>query len=246
MKTRSIFFCTTFILISIALQAQNKVNNYIGFSAGVSTPSGNFSKTETGSLNNWNNKAGFAKTGFAIGVEGAYYFLPKLGLAGTLYYSNHGGFSKADAAKLGDSYTDAFGVDESTVKTSGSYSSVNVMLGPQFSFPINKLTVDVRALAGIIQSLSTPEMTVQLEDNTSTLLKQKSSTATASGWQVGAGLRYALTDKLGLMFRADYFNSDGIKIKNENRSNNAGRMVTKQPMSWMNASVGLVFLLESE
>jgi long-subunit fatty acid transport protein len=223
--------------------AQNKASNYIGFSAGVSTPLGEFSKTGTGSLNNWNNNSGFAKTGFAFGVEGAYYFLPKLGLAGTLYYSNHGGFSKADASKLGDSYTDAFGVDESTVKTSGSYSSVNAMLGPQLSFPINKLTVDVRALGGIIQSLSTPEMTVQLEDNTSTLLKQKSSTASAFGWQVGAGLRYAMTNKLGLMFRADYFNSDGIKIKNENRSNNAGRMVTKQPMSWINASVGLVFSL---
>jgi hypothetical protein len=241
MKTKSIFFYTAFTLIIITSYAQNKVSNYIGFFAGASTPLGDFSKTKTGSLNNWNNNSGFAKTGFAFGVEGAYYFLPKLGLAGTLYYSNHGGFSKADAAKLGDSYTDAFGVDESTVKTSGTYSSVNVMLGPQLSFPINKLTVDVRALGGIIQSLSTPEMTVQLEDNTSTLLKQKSSTATALGWQVGAGLRYAITNKLGLMLRADYFNSDDIKIENENRSNNAGRLVTKQPMSWINASIGLVF-----
>jgi opacity protein-like surface antigen len=204
---------------------------------------GDFSKSEAGGFDSWNNTAGFAKTGFTAGVEGAHYFLPKIGLGGTVYFSDHGGFSKSDVTKLGDSYTDAFGVDESTVSTTGRYRSLNVMIGPYFSFPMNKFTVDLRLMGGLLKSISTPEMTVQLEDNTESRFTQKSSTASAFGWQVGAGFRYALTDRVGLMVRTDYFSSDGVKVDNENRTNTAGRLVTKQEMSWVNASAGISFSL---
>lgn len=242
MKTRIIITCAA-LLITAWVSAQNKANNFIGATVGASIPMGDFAKSETGEFGNWNNTAGFAKTGFSVGVEGAYYFLPKIGLGGTLYFSDHGGFSKSDAAKLGDSYTDAFGVDESTVSTTGGYRSLNVMIGPYFSFPMNKFTIDLRLMGGLLKSFSTPEMTVQLEDNTDSKFTQKSSTASAFGWQVGGGFRYALTDRLGLMVRADYFSSDGIKTDNTNRTNSAGRLVTQQPMSWVNASAGVSFSL---
>ena len=238
MKVNSILFAALFLL-GMPAQAQNKIQHYIGISVSASAPMGDFAKAETGTLNNWNNTAGYAKSGFAVGLEGAYYFAPKIGLAGTLYFSDHGGFSKDDAAKLGESYTDAFAVAESTINTTKRYQSINIMVGPQFSFPANKFTFDVRVLAGVIKSLSTPAITVQLEDNTDTPLRQLSSTAVAFGWQVGGGLRYALSDKLGLLVRADYFNSAGVAIDNQNRFNNAGRLVTTQPLSWLNGSIGL-------
>jgi hypothetical protein len=242
MKTK-ILYVVAMLLVTSLTYAQEKARNFIGFTVGASAPMGDFSKSEAGSFNNWNNSAGFAKTGFAAGVEGAYYFLPKIGVGGTLYFSDHGGFSKTDVAKLGDSYTDAFGVDESTVSTTGRYRSLNVMIGPYFSFPMNKFTVDVRLFGGLLKSISTPEMTVQLEDNTDSKFTQKSSTASAFGWQAGAGFRYALTDKLGLIVRADYFSSSGVTINNQNRTNDAGRLVTKQQMSWLNASAGISFSL---
>ena len=242
MKTRLILICITFV-ITVSTFAQDKAKNFIGFTVGASIPLGDFAKSETGAFNNWNNSAGFAKTGVAVGVEGAYYFLRKIGLGGTIYFSDHGGFSKSDVAKLGDSYTDAFGVDESTVSTTGRYRSLNVMVGPYFSFPMNKFTVDVRLMGGLLKSFSTPEMTVQLEDNTESKFTQASSTSSAFGWQAGAGLRYSLTDKIGLVFRADYFSSSGVTVDNENRTNSAGRMVTKQPISWVNSSIGISFPL---
>lgn len=242
MKTRIIITCAA-VLIAASAFGQEKARNFIGFTAGASIPTGDFAKSETGEFGNWNNTAGFAKTGFSVGLEGAYYFLPKIGLGGTLYYSDHGGFSSSDAAKLGASYTDAFGVDESTVSTTGRYRSLNVMIGPYFSFPMNKFTIDLRLMGGLLKSFSTPEMTVQLEDNTDSKFTQKSSTASAFGWQVGGGFRYSLTDRLGLTLRVDYFASDGIDIENENRTNNAGRLVTKQPMSWVNTSAGVSFSL---
>lgn len=242
MRTRNILTALLMFGTFCAI-GQGKNQSYISLTVGASIPTADFAKADAGSFDNWNNTAGFAKTGLAIGVEGAHYFTPRIGLAGAIYYSNHGGFSSADAAKLGDSYTDAFGVDESTVTTSGSYQALNVMIGPQYTFPLGKLALDFRVLGGLLKSISTPTMTVQLEDVTETTFTQLSSTASAFGWQVGTGIRYALTDRLGLMIRADYFASDGIKIDNENRTNSAGRLVTKQPMSWVNASAGLSFSL---
>jgi hypothetical protein len=45
------------------------------------------------------------------------------------------------------------------------------------------------------------------------------------------------------MFRADYFSSEGVKIENTNRANDAGRLVTKQPMSWINTTLGIFISL---
>ncbi len=241
MKKYKAIFSVFFFLTTITSLAQWKAKNFIGFTSGLSSPVGDFSKADPGAFNNWNNSTGFAKTGFSVGVEGAYYFLPKIGLGGSIYYSEHGGFSKNDAAKLGDSYTDAFGVDQSTVSTTGSYRSLNVMVGPYFSFPLKKFTIDMRVMGGLLKSISTPVMTVELEDQTEATFKQLSSPASAFGWQVGAGFRYALTDKLGLTFRSDYFSSNGVSVENQNRANTAGRLVTRQPMAWVNSSVGISF-----
>ena len=240
MTARSFIILTITLLAIASANAQNKLH-YISITAGASTPVGAYSKADAGSFNHWNNSAGFAKTGFAAGIEGAYYILPKFGVVGTVYFADHGALSKSDASTLGDSYTDAFAVDESTVSTSKRYRSLNVLAGPQFSLPLSKLTVDVRAMAGIIKSISTPEVTVQLEDQSS--FTQKSSAASAFGWQVGAGFRYAFSDHLGFLFRADYFKSNGISVDNENRTNTAGRLVTRQPVSWVNGIVGVSFTL---
>ncbi len=241
MKAKYISLVAFLFGIALTLQAEDKAKNYLGFLAGSSFATGDFSSTGTGTLNNWNNSAGFAKTGFNVGVEGAYYFGANLGVVGTINFSDHGRFVAGDVQKLGDSFTDAFAVDESTVKTTGRYRSLTFMAGPQLSFPFRTLTIDIRAMGGLLTSLSTPEITVLLEDQTDATFTQKSSTTSAFGWMAGAGLRYALTDKLGLMFRADYISSDGVKIENTNRANNAGRLVTKQPMSWVNTTIGIAY-----
>src|SRR6516225_2484777 len=95
------------------IKAQQKPAPYIALLIGASTPVGNFAKAEAGDFNHWNNKAGFAKTGMTIGIEGAYYLTNKFALAGTLYYTSRAAFNSNDVATLGASYTDAFAVDYS-------------------------------------------------------------------------------------------------------------------------------------
>jgi opacity protein-like surface antigen len=227
-------------ILSFNVSAQDKAANYIGISGGISAPTGEYSSTNTGTFGNWNNTSGFAKTGFNLGLEGAYHFLPKIGIAGIVNFSDHGRLSNSDAQKLGASYTDAFAVDYSTVSTQGRYQTINLFVGPCFSLPVQKVTFEARILGGLTQNLSSPEIYVTLEDNPNGF-KQKSSSHNAFGWQAGIGVHYRLTEKIAISIREDYFETSGIKIDNENRNNAAGRLVTKQTMSWINGSVGIAY-----
>ena len=79
--------------------------------------------------------------------------------------------------------------------------------------------------------ISTPEISVQLEDHLSNVFTQKSSIVSALGGQLGIGFKYAFTDQLALSLQGDCFRTAGIKMTNENRNNNARRLVTKQEMT---------------
>jgi opacity protein-like surface antigen len=82
-------------------------------------------------------------------------------------------------------------------------------------------------------------MTVQLEDQSD--FTQASSTGSVFVWQASGGINYNLNDHLGALLEIGYLNAGKLKINNENRNNNAGRLVTDQPMSWLNTSVGLAY-----
>ncbi len=65
MKNINILFTFLFLTITSGVMAQEKAQSYIGVAVGPSFAIGDFSKAEAGTFNNWNNKAGFAKTGFS-------------------------------------------------------------------------------------------------------------------------------------------------------------------------------------
>ena len=242
MTTKKILSVIYFLFVIDYLQAQDKVKNFIGLSTGVSVPTGEFAKTDVGSFGAWNNTSGFAKTSFNIGVDGAYYFLKRLGIAGTITYSDHGALNASDVSKLAQGYQQAFDVDQDSAASSGRYKALNVMLGPILSLPCKKFIFDFRAMAGILKSFSTPQINSTLTDASINYpFSQLSSTASAFGLQAGVGVRYALTETWALSLKADYFYSSGVKITNENRKNNAGRLETKQEMSWVNVSAGIAY-----
>ena len=242
MKTKISYFCGFMILSTLTLQAQDKTYSRLAITFGPSIPMGNFANAEAGTFNHWNNSAGFAKTGFEVNLDGSYYFLHALGIGAIIGFSDHGGLNRTDIKTLGDSYTDAFAVDYSTVTTNYRYQALTILIGPRLAIPINeKLSLDINANAGLLKSLSTPEISVELEDVSQ--FKQASSKTSAFGWQAGAGLNYSLNKKLNLILNAGYFSSAGIKINNENRTNSAGRLVTKQSMSWINTVVGIGYTL---
>ncbi|HSZ24569.1 MAG TPA: outer membrane beta-barrel protein [Cytophagaceae bacterium] len=242
MKTIHYIIAAAFFLTIQNLAAQNRTKSFIGLSTGLSAPVGNFAKADAGEIGNWNNTSGFAKTGYSIGLEGAYFFLPKIGIGGSVTYTDHGQLNNKDANTLASAYQQAFDVDQGAVTTVGRYKTLNAMVGPYLSFPYKKFTFDVRAMAGILKSFSTPEVDVVLTDASINYpFSQKSSTASSFGWQTGIGGRYLLMKRISLTLRGDYFHTNGIKIENADRNNVSGRLVTNQVMSWINWSVGVAY-----
>ncbi len=222
-------------MITQNIYGQNKALHYIGISGGCSVPFGSFSKSEYK-----NNNSGYAGTGYQIGLDGAYYFNKRIGIGGLFSYNN---FSVADASikNLGEGYVEDFGVDDATVTIKNSNVVMNYFVGPYFSIPLNKITFDFRALAGL-STLTTPEIKVVLEDGDP--FYQRSATGAALGFALGAGARLHLYKSLGMALRVDYNYSDQrVYVNNENRLNNAGRYIDNYhaAVPFLNASVGLIY-----
>ena len=228
------------LALPLAAAAQGPNKSYVGLNAGASFALGDFGKSDY-----YNNQAGFAKTGFHGALDGAYFFGGGVvGVAGQVAFTDNGRLTADDLTnQFGPGFTDGFGVDESTLRSDNRYRRLTAMVGPTFLFPVGipKLRLEVRGLVGLVHSISTPTYTVQLEDNAMTLLTQTSSTSTRFGYQAGLGLHYALTERLGLVLRGDYLGAGDLRIDNANRTNNAGRLQTKQPVTAVNTSLGLAF-----
>jgi hypothetical protein len=243
-----------FIIIAVAIlatfsvfnaKAQVQRGSYWGVFGGVSVPSGQFAKSDYGDFldGTINNKAGFAKTGYTIGLDGAWYIhKSNWAFAATISYQDQGQLSAKDAHTLAAGYQDAFGVDTGAASTSKRYRNLNILVGPQYSFFFSKFAVDLRANVGIIKSFSTPEMDITITDaDIPYQFSQLSSTKTAFAYGGSADLRFQLCKKLSLVLKENYVASPGIAITNTNRVNDAGRLDTKQPISEFQTTLGLNF-----
>ncbi|TWJ03368.1 outer membrane protein with beta-barrel domain [Mucilaginibacter frigoritolerans] len=236
------------ILISAVLitlttfKAKAQEKSYWGVFGGVSVPTGQFANSDYGTFLHDNNKAGFAKTGMTLGLDGAWYVHKNWAIAATVSYQDQGQLSANDAHTLAAGYQDAFGVDQGAVTSTKRYQNLNVLVGPQYSFFFSKFAVDLRANVGLIKSFSTPQINIVITDaGISYPFAQESSKASAFAYGGSADLRYNFTKKLGLVLKENYVASSGIDITNTQRVNNAGRLDTKQPITILQTTLGLNF-----
>lgn len=242
MKKLIIIAIAAFIsAITIKAQAQQK--NYWGVFGGVSMPSGEFGSSDYGDFGHENNKAGFAKTGYTFGLDGAWYIKKtNWAIAATLSYQDQGQLNAQDVQTLAAGYQDAFGVDQGAVTSTKRYQNLNVLVGPQYSWFFSKLAVDLRANIGWLKSFSTPQINVVVtDDDIDHPFAQESSKASAFAYGGSADLRYSLGKSLGLVLKENYVGSTGLAITNTERVNNAGRLDTKQPVNVFQTTLGLNF-----
>ncbi len=239
----SIVFLAT--LFAFTAKAQVTPGSYWSVFGGVSVPTAQFAKSDFGDFldGTINNKAGFAKTGYTIGLDGAWYIHKShWAVAATISYQDQGQLNAKDAHMLAAGFQDAFGVDTGAASTSNRYRNLNILVGPQYSFFFSKFAVDLRANVGIIKSFSTPEMDIKITDaDIPYQFSQLSSKATAFAYGGSADLRYQVGKKIGLVLKENFVASPGIKITNTNRVNYAGRLDTKQPISEAQTTLGINF-----
>ncbi len=223
--------------MSVSFGAMAQMKSYLDLFFGPSFPEGNFA-----SIAYLNNKSGFAHNGSTFGLDGAFYLHKNWALAATLSFQDQGELSAANVYSLSYGYTYSYSADNTTTIGVGRYQSINLLLGPQYSFKINdKFSFDVRAQAGFIKSLSTPATTtgfVGAPKQTDSLY-QKSSTALAFAYSGGLALRYQFSDSFGLILRGTYIGSPGFNISTIDRQVDVGRLVTKQPVSLIQTTLGI-------
>src|SRR5690349_2640715 len=159
----------------IATGANAQVKSYFGFFGGVSNPRGDFKSTDY-----YNNKSGFAKKGLTYGLDGAWYFHKNFAIGASITYQDNGELNQANADSLAAGYTKSYSADQATVTATKRYQTVNILLGPQYTFEKGKFLLDLRASAGILKVFSTPETNTLLSGvtNQTAIFYQKSSSAT--------------------------------------------------------------------
>jgi len=221
-----------------AQQTTTNLTSYFGFFGGVSNPLGEFKKADY-----YDNKAGFAKKGLTYGLDGTWCVYKNLGIGASITYQDNGELTHPGPDSLAAGYTHSFNADNSIVTATNRYQTVNILLGPQYTFSRGKFLLDLRASAGILKVFSTPQTYVQWYDGDTELgnFYQKSASSTVLAYSGTAALRYKLSDNVFLTLRGAYLSSQGPSITYQGRTSNIGRFVGKQPFNTINTTLGLNF-----
>lgn len=228
------------ILICMSVQAQKEKivtgSNEISINAGIASPYGSFSKGDYA-----DEKSGFAKTGVHLNLSGVHYFNKNWGIGLLLGYSQYG---HKGTQSLADGYKEDSGTDSTTLYTKGTNRTLSILAGPYYRLPIShKFAIDIRALAGYVNT-HLAGFQIFYEDYLENSMSQKESSGGGFGYQLGAGVKYSITDNIAIKANADYFSSNPkINISYDNFIVNSGRRLTtyNEAVSGINSTLGIAF-----
>jgi hypothetical protein len=244
-KTLTILSAVFITFISFTAKAQDTkepkdpgepvdyVKSYLDLFGGLSYPVGNFQQTVYS-----NNRAGFGRKGVTFGFEGVWYAYKNLGVALTFAFQDQGELDSLDVQKLADGYNTSYNKESTTVTTVGRYHSVELMIGPQYSFKYNKFILDLRAQAGILKSISSPSYTTYF-DNYSTTFNQLSSGSKVFAYSGGIGLRYTFADGFDVGIKGTYLGTNDLGVINQSAPGTVGRIVTGIPITVFQTTIGI-------
>jgi opacity protein-like surface antigen len=226
--------------------------SFIGVSVGAGIPMGDYGSIakQYSAAADSNKTKGYASTGFHFNVKAGHLFSDNVG-AMIQIGGNMNGFDKAD-------YLSANDLPTSATFTATSYYIGSYLVGPYVSFPIGgKLSFDIRALVGLMTASFTQVTNSGTNPGFPPLIPAttysdvtKPNLAYCFGYNVGAGLKLNMTDKMGLALGLDYLGgnptSSGSKDTDTIGSSTTNTTVThKSAMSTgiLNISLGLIFNL---
>lgn len=180
--------------MTLALSAQQKPS-FIGLQAGPSFPVGKFyvKKLPDGS---------FAQTGFSTSLEGAWFFMPWLGVGGSAGMHLH----PVDVRTLGYEKVVADPFMNDVYIRSDPYRSFTLYTGLFFQFPlIQRLSLTAKALGGMMFAQSP----YQLYKADYEMIGEKWFEITSASdfeWSflAGAGLKYTLKNCIGFSLNTEF------------------------------------------
>ena len=200
-KALALFF---FAAMVISGHGQER-SGFIGIQAGPSIPVGSYNAVEL-------PDGGFASVGFSSSIEGAWYFLPWLGVGGQL--GVHVQTVNAAALETAKEQSDPFIIE--AYITSDPYRNYTLYAGAYFQVPImQRLSFTAKMLGGAMYSQS-PYQYYTIDYF---MIGLKTFEVTSSGdyeWSFlsGAGLTYQLNNRLGFTLNGEFtYNQDEFDFK---------------------------------
>lgn len=230
MKLKSyLIFVLVFVFLSGSVLSQNK-NSFFSVGAGVSIPVGTYG-------GNTYKESCFATTGINLNIEGAWYFLPYLGVGAQLGYNLH----PVDVQALGYArvQNDPFLQDVTT--RSEPYQMITAGIGPYTSWNIWKdLSIHGKVLAGMIFGKS-PYQVFEPEYFIVGPRYEIITSAQDYGFIVipGLGFQYNVSPYIGLKVDSEFYYREliyGFNTGNDVRYD-------YRTTSFINVTLGLVVIL---
>lgn len=221
------FFC--FVLISSGSMAQQK-NSFFSVGSGVSIPLGTYGGTDY-------DESCFTTTGINMNLEGAWYFLPYLGIGAQVGYNLH----PVDVRALGYArlQNNPFLLDVTT--RSEAYQMITGGIGPYASWNIWKeLSLHGKVLAGMIFG-KTPFQIFEPDYYLTGPTYEVKTSAKDYGFILipGIGMQYNVSPCIGLKIDSEFYYREMVYGFNTA----SGLREDYRTTSFINVSLGLVIIL---
>jgi hypothetical protein len=190
-------FLITLCLLFITVIGYSQDKGYISLSAGPSFPTGDFGSKDVN-----NESAGLANTGAIFDLTFAQKFGKNLGMTLMLRGQANGVDTEPLVNELIAEAPDASWSAEADTWGIGGFLG-----GLYGSFPLGangKVTFDIRSMIGYINAKS-PEITVSAYSSSNSIWVQtQSADAGAFAYLLGAGLKFGIGKRLGILLNFDY------------------------------------------
>jgi len=221
------------IIISFAfIYSSNAQSSYIILNGGITNPVGEFADNDF-----YNEDAGFASGGYNLGFEIGYFFNPWIGLGGSFKFNSSNFDTDGINAHLQEQYWSQY---DTLYLASSEYNMQNFLIGPYAKLDITgNFSLFGKFFIGVMSAFR-PDQTLNWQEDPSQELKTlfiESKLASSFAWNIGGGLLFRFTDRLGLVLMADYiagnpkydeFNYDELIVE-----------TNKQEMHYFNFNIGL-------
>lgn len=208
----------TFIFLFLITTACYAQKSFMSLTMGSSVPVGSFSETED------IYSDGFAGSNFVINFDGAYFFMPVVGLGGTFSFgSSYGGGESLENALYDDIITKfpilSVPADTDPVFDSGKWNYVNLMAGPQISIPLNNINIDFKALGGL-SFVFVPSRDISIELDNGEFQSSTQGDELNFGYIIGTGVRFGVGRGTGIRLGLDYYHSKPTLVTNNSYTDN--------------------------
>ena len=226
------------VLLAFSFTAISQDKGYFGLEFGAAIPNNDYSSTDTS-----NNSAGYAVTGYHIGISGTYQFNKNWGLAYSWRRQKNG----VDAQTLADQ--GAAQIPEATISVeTKSYFLNGFMIGGFLTIPLTeKLHWDTKLMVGLMTATK-PSINFSVSDGLNNIeVEQKEVNSSSFSLGISSGLRLDVAEKLALTFNIEsvYANPTYKDIESETKLNGVLMETSKETYSQsinnLNIGLGLVY-----